>query len=96
MEFLQEFIGIRGIELSPIPSARLACALQRSWMLQKSTCMLQKLMQDLVDAKHLDLGEVGVVVCCPPGNRCAVLSICHAAQTFIKQGARDGTTVIAQ
>jgi hypothetical protein len=96
MVFLQEFIGTRGIELSPIPSARLACALQRSWMLQKSTCKLQKLMQDLVDAKHLDLGEVGVVVCCPPGNRCAVLSIYHAAQTFIKQGARDGSTVIAQ
>jgi hypothetical protein len=43
-------------------------------MLNKSTCKLQELMQDLVDARHLDLGEVGVVVCCLPGKPKLVLS----------------------
>jgi hypothetical protein len=67
MQFLQDFLQTRKLELSPVPAARLGSALLRSWRKSVSTADLQILLKGLVDANHLDLGSFGMLVRSLPG-----------------------------
>jgi hypothetical protein len=62
MEFLQQFIQARGIQLSPIPWHKLSSALVRSWKRVVSTSNLQALLTELVRHGHIHLDDLGLLM----------------------------------